>query len=119
MLFNLIFFFVQIDCLYHPVTGTTTLHVYRRVQLPEGGADLQEGVLLLPHHHLRALLHARHRLLGLLLAGPECHSCQVTHHTHSSLHPFCHAPAPHYIVLIFRLSAMFVYLSRFSIPQRS
>ena len=51
--------------------------VYRRVQLPEGGADLQEGVLLLPHHHLRALLHARHRLLGLLLAGPQRSARQV------------------------------------------
>ena len=77
MLFNLNFFFVQIDCLDCPVTGTTTLHVYRRVQLPEGGADLQEGVLLLPHHHLRALLHARHRLLGLLLAGPQRSARQV------------------------------------------
>ncbi len=49
----------------------------RRVQLPEGGADLQARVLLLPDHHLRALLHAGHRILGLLLAGPERHSCQV------------------------------------------
>ena len=36
-----------------------------------GGLDFQARVLLLPAHHLRALLHARHRVLGLLLAGPQ------------------------------------------------
>ena len=43
----------------------------RRVQLPHRGPHLQAGVLLLPADHLRALLHARHRLLGQLLARPQ------------------------------------------------
>ena len=46
-------------------------HQHGGVQLPEGGAGVQAGVLLLPPHHLRALLHARHRVLGQLLAGPQ------------------------------------------------
>ena len=44
-------------------------HQHGGVQLPQGGAGVQAGVLLLPPHHLRALLHARHRVLGQLLAG--------------------------------------------------
>ena len=44
---------------------------FRWIQLLEGGADLQAGVLLLLDHHLRPLLHARHRLVGQLLARPE------------------------------------------------
>ena len=46
-------------------------HQHRGVQLPQGGAGVQAGVLLLPPHHLRALLHARHRVLGQLLAGQQ------------------------------------------------
>jgi len=44
---------------------------HRRVQLPHGGPHLQAGVLLLPADNLRALLHARHRVLGQLLARPQ------------------------------------------------
>ena len=53
----------------------TDHHICRRVQLSQGGAHLQERVLLLSHHHLRALLHASHRVLGLLLAGPQRGAC--------------------------------------------
>ena len=41
------------------------------VQLPVSGPRVQAAVLLLPHHHLRAGLHAGHRVLGQLLAGPQ------------------------------------------------
>ena len=43
----------------------------RGVQLPVGGPGVQATVLLLPDHDLRAGLHARHRVLGQLLAGPQ------------------------------------------------
>ena len=49
----------------------------RWIQLLKSRVDIQERIFLLPDYHLCSLLHARHCLLGQLLVGPECHSCQV------------------------------------------
>ncbi len=46
-------------------------HLYRGVLLPASGPDVRAAALLLRGDHLRALLHDRHRLLVLLLAGPQ------------------------------------------------
>lgn len=66
--------------------------ICRRVQLFESGADIQTRVLLLLDNHLRPLLYAGHRLLGLFLARPERHPRQgvarghhPTHHVHSGV----------------------------------
>jgi len=47
----------------------------RRVQLPEGGSAVQERVQLLSHPNLHPMLHARYRVLGVLLAGSERRAC--------------------------------------------
>ena len=65
-------------------------HQHRGVQLSQGGAHLQEGVLLLSHHHLRPLLYVGHRLLGLILAGPTRHprpGVAGRHHPADHVHP--------------------------------
>ena len=49
----------------------TQFHFFRGVQLPVDGVDLEAGVLVLHAHHLRPHLHARHRLLVLLLDRPQ------------------------------------------------
>ena len=43
-------------------------YFFRRIQLLVGGSCVQAAVLLLPHHHLRPWLHARHCVLGLSLS---------------------------------------------------
>ena len=48
----------------------------------EGRADLQEGVLILLNHNLRAMLHAGHRFMGQFLARPKRHSCQVVNYNY-------------------------------------
>ncbi len=70
---------------------------FRRVQLLERGPGLQEAILLLSDHHLRAWLHARHRLVGLLLARPPRRPCSrgsgrhhPAHHVHpDGIHQLC------------------------------
>ena len=44
----------------------------RWIQLPIGGPHFQETVLLLPHHNLRAWMHACNCLMGVFLARPLC-----------------------------------------------
>ena len=67
-------------------------HQHRGLQLPQGGPRVQEGVLLLPPHHLRPLLHVGHSVLGQLLVGqplsprpsrPWRH--HPAHHVHTGL----------------------------------
>lgn len=47
----------------------------RRVQLPESGPAVQEGIQLLSHPNLYPVLYARYRVLGVLLAGSERRAC--------------------------------------------
>lgn len=47
----------------------------RRVQLLESGPAVQEGIQLLSHSNLHPVLHARYRVLGVLLAGSERRAC--------------------------------------------
>ena len=55
---------------------------YRRIQLLNGGFDIQTRILLLSSDHLRPLLHAGDRLLGQFLAGPQrrARACQSGGH---------------------------------------
>ena len=65
-------------------------HQHRGVQLSQGGAGVQTRVLLLPPHHLRALLHARHRVVGQLLARQPLRPRQGRpgrHHPPHHVHP--------------------------------
>lgn len=55
--------------------------------MPTSGPRVQEGVLLLPHHHLHPLLHACNRILGQFLARSEFGARQSVS---GSYHP------PHY-----------------------
>lgn len=47
----------------------------RGVQLLESGPAVQEGIQLLSHPNLHPVLHARYRVLGVLLAGSERRAC--------------------------------------------
>ena len=49
---------------FHSLSSILLSSWCRGVQLFDCGSDLQERVLILPSHHLCALLYARHRLLG-------------------------------------------------------
>ena len=82
----------------------------RRVQLFESGADLQERVFLLSHHHLCSMLYVSHSLMGQVriqshhlnlfisrlilkfqfLAWPACYPCSSVpgcDHTADHVHP--------------------------------
>lgn len=54
--------------------------------MPQGGPPLQAGVLLLPHPDLHSVLHVGHRVLGVLLAGPERRACAGLARGHHSPH---------------------------------
>ena len=56
----------------------------RWIQLPIGGPHFQETVLLLPHHNLRAWMHACNCLVGVFLARPLCCS-RSDHYKHPLL----------------------------------
>lgn len=47
----------------------------RGVQLLESGSAIQEGIQLLSHPNLHPVLHARYRVLGILLARSGCCAC--------------------------------------------
>ncbi len=53
----------------------TFLHFFRRVLVPAGGPHVCPPALLLCGDNLRSLLHDRHCLLVLLLAGPQSGKC--------------------------------------------
>lgn len=58
----------------------------------ESGPAVQEGIQLLSHPNLHPVLHARYRVLGVLLAGSERRACpSVTRYklfVNSSKHNF-------------------------------
>ena len=75
--------------------GDILLFYPRGVQLPVGGPGVQAAVLLLPDHDLRAGLHARHRLLGQLLARPQGGAGPRGAGRHHAAHHVHAGEAPH------------------------
>ncbi len=54
--------------------------------MPQGGADIQAGVFVLPDHDLCAVLHVGDRFLGELLARPERHPRESVARRHHAAH---------------------------------
>lgn len=44
--------------------------IFRRIQLPKSGLNIQTGIQLLPDSNLHTLLHVGHSIVGFLLAWP-------------------------------------------------
>ena len=59
---------------------------YRKIQLPQSGADLQTRIFILYAHNLRSLLYVGYCFLGQLLVRPKCHPCPCLFRSHHLAH---------------------------------
>lgn len=63
-----------------------SLSLYRDIQLPSGWPLIQAGIQLLLNSNLHPLLHACHRIMGVILVGSECRPGTSIAGSHNSSH---------------------------------